>query len=133
MSFITVNNVKYYSECQKCGKDKDTLSAQSRALCGSCALKGKPKSESHCKNMGIARSIAAGGDGTPKHYPGLARWTRLIKKRDGECVHCHSKEKLEAHHLLPKIKFPQFATELWNGLTLCVPCHNIAHGKITNV
>lgn len=134
--------------CTTCGKEKLTYSAQKKALCGSCVSKGKRHSQSletrekisatltgkkrgtfseeTCRKM----SIAQGGLGENRKWPGLKKWCRLVKERDGECVHCHSKDQLEAHHLLRKAKFPQFATELWNGLTLCRPCHIITHSKV---
>ena len=113
--------------CTTCGKEKVTYSAQTKALCGSCASKVRSLPADYCYKM----SIACGGTGElngPRQ--GHDRWANAIKKRDGECVHCHSKEKLEAHHLLRRSKFPQFATELWNGLTLCSPCHKITHSKV---
>jgi len=92
------------------------------------AKKGKHLSEINRSNI----SIAKGGNGKldNRYPPGHQTWAKAIKQRDGECVHCHSKEQLEAHHLLRRSKFPQFATELWNGLTLCAPCHTITHSKV---
>ena len=103
-----------YLHCSECGKEK-TGHQQGRSKCFECGVKNRYDANAR---LGLIR------------YPGLARWTRLIKQRDGECVHCHSKDQLAAHHLLRKEKFPQFATELWNGLTLCKPCHKITHGKL---
>ncbi len=134
-----------YLHCMTCGKEKLTPSAQTRELCLSCAAKNRTRSKEMYRKIAesnkgnirsiktrIKMSIAQGGDGKIEEhcYLGIKRWTRLVKERDGECVHCHSKENLEAHHLLRKSKFPQFATELWNGLTLCSPCHKITHSKV---
>ena len=33
--------------------------------------------------------------------------------------------KLEAHHLLSFVRFPQFRFDLWNGITLCINCHKL--------
>lgn len=57
------------------------------------------------------------------------QWQQDVIERDGGlCARC----KLDAreyppHHLLPKGKYPDYATDVKNGLTLCVPCHSMFH------
>jgi hypothetical protein len=81
-------------------------------------------------------SIGHGGNGNidvniknKRKFPGNAKWSKAVKARDGACIDCGSTEQLEAHHLVAKAKFPEVATELWNGITLCRKCH-IAEHKI---
>ena len=65
-----------------------------------------------------------------KHISGrtLAAWARQVKKRDGFiCTNCGAIENLHAHHILPKIEFPDRALDIENGITLCERCHIKAH------
>jgi hypothetical protein len=108
--------------------------------------KGKFRSEEHCKKLSESAkgktpseetryklSISHGGTGVVGEnkpgIPGLGAWRKAVKARDGACIDCGSTERLEAHHLVLKSKFPEVATELWNGITLCRKCH-IAEHKI---
>lgn len=50
-------------------------------------------------------------------------WSLEVKKRDGRCVYCGSKEKLNAHHILSAHKHPEFRLIINNGITLCHTCH----------
>ena len=52
-----------------------------------------------------------------------AVWATRIHKRDIVCGQCGDDTKLEAHHILPKIKFKELMTVLNNGILLCQPCH----------
>ena len=36
---------------------------------------------------------------------------------------------LEAHHIIPKGKYPEFELELENGVTLCGNCHTLLKGR----
>lgn len=63
----------------------------------------------------------------------LAAWSRQVRKRDGFiCTNCGAIEKLHAHHILPKIEFPDRALDIDNGITLCECCHIKAHYGETN-
>lgn len=55
-------------------------------------------------------------------------WSQKVRQRDNcKCVVCGSKENLQAHHLLEKHYYPQFANNVDNGITLCRKCHRAAH------
>jgi len=127
-----------YTHCINCTKEKCNSTSK---LCKSCAFKGKklgPQSEEHRRKLSGPKtlehrrkiSICQGGNGKleERKYPGIRRWTRLIKERDGKCITCGSVERLEAHHILPKATYPQFATWTINGITLCKRCHRGANG-----
>lgn len=58
----------------------------------------------------------------------LSDWSRVIKKNHNDCVVCGSKEKLEAHHILLKSKYPKLALNVNNGVTLCKEHHYEVHG-----
>lgn len=51
-------------------------------------------------------------------------WRAAILERDGaKCQMCGSKANLETHHIMPVSVRPDLASRLWNGITLCRPCH----------
>lgn len=57
-------------------------------------------------------------------------WRRAVFARDNwACKKCGSSENIEAHHLLMWAEFPHARLIVDNGLTLCKPCHYLAHGK----
>lgn len=63
----------------------------------------------------------------------LATWRKYVKKRDNHtCRFCGSKYRVEAHHILKASDFPEFMTEISNGITLCHECHLRAHGGSFN-
>lgn len=124
-----------YTHCKVCGKEKKHARSE---RCNSCCKLG---SKNACGKRGKAWnsgkemsaefklkcSIAQGGTGEKQRYPGLGRWTRLVKQRDGHCYVCLTTEKLEAHHILHKASFPELATSLDNGIALCKGCHTKLH------
>jgi len=54
-------------------------------------------------------------------------WKYRVKKRDGCCVMCGSKTRLEAHHLENGAHNPDLRFILKNGATLCRKCHTAFH------
>jgi 5-methylcytosine-specific restriction endonuclease McrA len=60
-------------------------------------------------------------------YRTLSAWSLQVKERDCSCLYCGSTDKLHAHHILSKIKHPEFALFLNNGITLCESCHINEH------
>ena len=57
----------------------------------------------------------------------LAAWSVQVRARDTACLYCGSTSNLHAHHILSKVKHPDWALFLNNGITLCEPCHIIEH------
>jgi len=126
-----------YSSCIDCGTEK-TLRQQDRARCRSCAC-SLPRAGGRGKSKSIqtrqAMSLSHGGDGDilNRKYPGLTIWARLVKERDGhKCAECGyqgipGKRDVDAHHVIPKATHPELATVLFNGVTLCKPCHKEIH------
>lgn len=57
------------------------------------------------------------------------QWRDAVKARDGQkCVECGNKNGLHAHHIASWKDNPHLRFELSNGKTLCVRCHQKAHG-----
>lgn len=61
-------------------------------------------------------------------YPALA-WSKAIKSRDKVCQECGADEQLHAHHIKRWKDYPSLRYDLNNGITLCQPCHERAHGR----
>lgn len=59
-------------------------------------------------------------------------WRRQVFERDRfTCCRCDKVGGyLNAHHILPFKEFVQFRTELFNGITLCLPCHKEVHADM---
>ena len=58
------------------------------------------------------------------------QWKRSVKQRDrNSCRVCSETVNLHAHHIRPLEQYPDFATELDNGITLCGNCHTRLRGK----
>ena len=54
-------------------------------------------------------------------------WSKIIKKRDEICQVCGSTDRLNTHHIFPKIKYPLLSLNVNNGITLCKEHHNEVH------
>ena len=130
---IKSNNV--CGSCVKKGKQKmlgKKHSAESRRKIAE-ALKGKPLSEERRRKI----SIRKGGSGELNiKWSGMTTWAIRVKERDNYiCQHCHYDglpHEMDAHHIIPKSKFPQYAYDISNGQTLCRECHRIEHFKKPN-
>jgi 5-methylcytosine-specific restriction endonuclease McrA len=57
----------------------------------------------------------------------LAAWAEQVKERTPFCEWCYSEDNLEAHHIMPKAKYPQHALDINNGRTMCQNCHMNCH------
>lgn len=61
----------------------------------------------------------------------LKQWSRDVLMRDNfTCCMCHTiGGKLNAHHIKKFSDYPEFRTDINNGVTLCVPCHKSVSSK----
>jgi len=58
------------------------------------------------------------------------RWKQEVRQRDEDaCRVCGVHLNLHIHHIKPLEKYPDFATEIDNGITLCGNCHALLRGK----
>ncbi len=101
--------------------------------------KGRKISEEHRVKL----SIAGGGDGNIERlnsdaYQNRRRGAKSVNLRK-ECLERDNYAcricgqhgaKLNAHHILPWAKHKEFRYELWNLVTLCVPCHKEEHRRM---
>ena len=62
--------------------------------------------------------------------PEYQRWRQEVKQRDeNACRVCGVQRNIHVHHIKPFKKYPEFATELDNGITLCGNCHTLFRGE----
>ncbi len=65
--------------------------------------------------------------------PEYRMWRREVRQRDkNTCRICGVQRNIHIHHVKPLEKYPEFATELDNGITLCGNCHAFLSGKEEN-
>jgi len=57
----------------------------------------------------------------------LDAWAAQVKEKTPFCEWCYSEDNLEAHHIMPKAKYPQYALDINNGRTMCQNCHKNCH------
>lgn len=57
----------------------------------------------------------------------LSAWSAQVRTTQPKCMTCESTEDLHAHHIAPKIDYPELALLLLNGITLCKDCHIKVH------
>ena len=63
--------------------------------------------------------------GTP-----LREWRLKVFRRDGfRCQWCGTNRDLNAHHIKGFAAHPRLRLTVSNGLTVCIDCHGIIHGK----
>ncbi len=65
----------------------------------------------------------------PRNQAEFAWWRKAVFERDCyTCTQCGKRGgSLTAHHKAPVVRFPTYKFELWNGITLCQPCHKEIH------
>lgn len=65
--------------------------------------------------------------------PGYRVWQRRVFKRDKRvCQKCGQVGgRLHAHHIKSWLKHPDLRVDVSNGVTLCLECHLVVHGKGT--
>ncbi len=112
-------------------------------------LRGKPKSESHKRNLSQSRiqSGVAKGPKNPNWQGGVqSNWAELknsseykiwrdaILKRDNyTCQGCgDTRGHFHLHHILPRRDFPHLVFSIKNGITLCRKCHEKTMGREYN-
>ena len=68
-----------------------------------------------------------------RRSPEYQRWRQDVKERDeNTCRVCGVQRNLHVHHIKPLEKYPEFATILDNGITLCGNCHVFLSGREEN-
>ncbi len=59
-----------------------------------------------------------------------AKWRRAVRNRDKRrCRICGTKKRIVAHHIIFKVDYPELSNVVNNGIILCKPCEDQAHGR----
>ncbi len=102
--------------------------------CGSENLKivviyDKTIARYECLDCGNSRSIAKVSNLKRRTSTPLTHWAVQVIKRHPACTICGSKDRLEAHHIIPVSHSERFKLVASNGITLCKNCHWLVHNK----
>lgn len=56
-------------------------------------------------------------------------WRETVFRRDNHtCILCGTRgSRLNAHHIRPWAKYPEYRFDISNGLTCCDKCHRLIH------
>ena len=66
-----------------------------------------------------------------KSSPEWSKWRKTVYQRDNyTCYGCDSNQNLNSHHIWSFAKYPEYRFEVWNGQTLCEPCHMNLHKEL---
>lgn len=124
--------ITYY--CRTCGKPlavyPSVLKRGKGTFCGRECY-GKYRSE----HLVGERSARWNGDATDENIRvrnslEYKAWRETVFARDNwTCQDCGDNKggNLNAHHIFPFADFPEHRLEVWNGITLCHPCHARMH------
>ena len=132
--------MNFTRNCPDCNKvitykRKNSLVKAERrnASCASCSktkenngFYGKKHSEETRKNISIGKGGT--GDISKKFIEyHLHLWSAEAREKTPFCEWCYSEDNLEAHHIMPKSKFPRYAYDLDNARVMCKQCHITCH------
>lgn len=110
----------FYKKCQICGTQFATWPARERWSIAK-----------YCSRSCYHKSRRTNGYLVKKTRNSLEykKWIGKIKARDGHrCQGCGCIDgPLHAHHIVPMAEDLSKALDLDNGVTLCVPCHQLEH------
>lgn len=91
---------------------------------------------SHLKTLrgSLHHSWKGGHPSASKNFYNSVEWHEVRYRAFGRdnftCLHCGKHGgKIEAHHIKPRLKFPELALKLGNLATLCRPCHKKEHKR----
>ena len=82
-----------------------------------------------CLDCNWARSLPKQENLKKRTNTSLSHWSENVKAHHPFCAICGSKEKLEAHHIIPVSHDRSYMYHITNGITLCHKCHYLVHNK----
>lgn len=117
--------------CKECGQQFERRKGQEHVAVY-CSRRCKNVANGKmCKGtqLGPQRARKTHGMVNPRVHLGLEliEWARKVRRRDGKCCRCGSKQSLQAHHMIPVCEAPLLALCVENGETLCADCHAKEH------
>lgn len=127
------SSIKVLYKCDNCGKENlsryNHLSKKSKHFCTHCAFCEVTKSgkESYFWKHEMSDEERYTGRNR-NHLYFYQKAVRQAKKRDGKCLVCGSKEKIQGHHIKDYKHFPELRCEPDNIVTLCYQHHTAKNG-----
>lgn len=125
----------------------DCWKIRAQKVCKKCGIKfGGDSKKRHHGTKYCSRKCSVSdmrGDKSPRWKDGkslnrerarqsapLSKWRLLVRKRDGnKCVKCGDVNYLHVHHIKGFSEYPELATDIENGITLCEMCHSLIHKR----
>ena len=120
-------------ECQQCGAKFKTLPLiMGRGDGRYCSRKCVARARVGEKNANWKGGVKAGNRRTTAGYQ---VWREAVFTRDNwTCQDCGKRGgDHHAHHVWAFSKFPEYRFDVWNGITLCIPCHRRYHHRNTSL
>jgi len=112
-------------ECPFCHKVFHTRNREQIFCNRSCAAKPRTGEKAGAWKGGVTL-----GNERARVSNDLRKWRESVFKRDNFlCQTCGNGGKLHAHHIKSFSEFPDLRLDILNGITLCIKCHGVVHGK----
>ena len=112
--------------CKICSKK---LARRGSTYCQNCANKIYHSGENNINWRGGVTSQ----NERERKSPAYRRWHRAVLKRDNDqCIWCENKDNLEVDHIKQFAFYPSLRTEISNGRTLCLSCHQKTFVFVSN-
>jgi len=126
--------------CSPACRSKQAAKKRKRALleCRHCGTLFSPKSGHlgikfcgrDCRYKSMRKDVSTTSANSRRLWK-YKQWRKSVFQRDNySCQKCGETSALHAHHIKPWSVYPHLAFEISNGMTLCSPCHKIAHGGL---
>lgn len=116
--------------CKTCGKSFQHPPSRTAKY---CSLKCRELDASSFDGIRGKKHYNWKGGVTPinvklRNSPAYRAWTLNVFRRDAfKCRICGKGRTIQAHHIYPWATHPSNRLDLWNGITLCKPCHKAIH------
>lgn len=98
-----------------------------------CPECGQLKSTKNAEQIYCSQPCAKAAQRKARTGNAYKQWKKAVLERDGyTCQFCGAKEpenKIIAHHIMGLGENPELKLELSNGMSLCLICHDIVHGR----
>lgn len=117
-AWLKVNSTKTELVCAKCSKTYTTHRSQIKHRGSNyCSKKCQAQLSNRFSKTAANKRVRSGQMRSLDNV-----FSRIIRARDGRCLHCGATESLQCSHVLPRTYF-SVRWEEDNAITLCYRCH----------
>lgn len=111
--------------CKWCGRELLVYSSQGVVHCSTECMAAAYSQDRRDENNFNWKGGSPKGTRQSLEY---VTWRKAVYARDNwTCQDCGAMGKMNAHHLFGFTEFENIRFEVWNGVTLCSPCHWARH------